>query len=188
MHSTSVLGQASLTVRIIQTSARAAQALRPVAGAFAETIFALGVIGTGLLSVPVLAGSAAYAVGEARKWPTGLARQPIEAKAFYAVICIATIVGIIMNFTPIDPIRALYWSAVINGVVAVPVMAIMMWLAAAPRVMGDFAITGWSQPRSWRWQSRPCSPPPDSGVSLCRSSWNPGEKKRFVRTHRRRTP
>jgi Mn2+/Fe2+ NRAMP family transporter len=93
--------------------------LRPVAGAFAEAIFALGVIGTDLLSVPVLAGSAVYAVLEARKWPTGLARRPMEAKAFYAVICIATIGGMIMNFTPIDPIRALYWSAVINGVVAV---------------------------------------------------------------------
>jgi Mn2+/Fe2+ NRAMP family transporter len=133
----------------IQTSAQATQALRPVAGAFAETIFALGVIGTGLLSVPVLAGSAAYAVGEARKWPTGLARQPMEAKAFYAVICIATIVGMIMNFTPIDPIRALYWSAVINGVVAVPVMAIMMWMAAAPKIMGDFIITGWTKGLGW---------------------------------------
>jgi Mn2+/Fe2+ NRAMP family transporter len=123
--------------------------LRPVAGVFAETIFALGVIGTGLLSVAVLAGSAAYAVGEARKWPTGLARQPMEAKAFYAVVCIATIVGMIMNFTPIDPIRALYWSAVINGVVAVPVMAIMMWMAAAPKIMGDFIITGWTKGLGW---------------------------------------
>jgi Mn2+/Fe2+ NRAMP family transporter len=78
-----------------------------------------------LLSVPVLAGSAAYAVGEARKWPTGLARQPI------------------------DPIRALYWSAVINGVVAVPVMAIMMWLAAAPKVMGDFVVKGWVKVLGW---------------------------------------
>ena len=127
----------------VQTTAQAAQALRPVAGRFAETVFALGVIGTGLLSVPVLAGSAAYAVGEARKWPTGLGRRPMEAKAFYAVICVATIVGVIMNFTPVDPIRALYWSAVINGVVAVPVMAIMMWLAAAPKVMGDFVVNGW---------------------------------------------
>jgi Mn2+/Fe2+ NRAMP family transporter len=84
----------------IQTSAQAAEALRPIAGVFAETVFALGVIGTGLLFVPVLAASAAYAVGEARKWPTWLARQPMEAKAFYAVICIATIVGMIMNFTP----------------------------------------------------------------------------------------
>src|ERR1700751_2229674 len=87
----------------IQISAQAAQALRPVAGAFAETIFALGVIGTGLLSVPVLAATAS---GGARKGPAGRPRQPMEAKAFYAVICIATIVGMIMNFTPIDPIRA----------------------------------------------------------------------------------
>lgn len=133
----------------IQTSAQAAEALRPIAGPLAETIFALGVLGTGLLAVPVLAGSAAYAVGEARKWPTGLARQPMEAKAFYTVICIATIVGMIMNFTPMDPIRALYWSAVINGMVAVPVMAIMMWLAAAPKVMGEFAVTGWVKTLGW---------------------------------------
>jgi Mn2+/Fe2+ NRAMP family transporter len=133
----------------IQTSAQAAEALRPIAGSFAETIFALSVVGTGLLSVPVLAGSAAYAVGEARKWPIGLSRQPMEAKAFYAVICIATIVGMIMNFTPIDPIRALYWSAVINGVVAVPVMATMMWLAAAPKVMGEFVVTGWVKSLGW---------------------------------------
>lgn len=133
----------------IQTSAQAAEALRPIAGSLAEVIFALGIIGTGLLSVPVLAGSAAYAVGEARKWPTGLARQPVEAKAFYGVICIAMIVGMIMNFMPIDPMKALYWSAVINGIVAVPVMAIMMWLAAAPKVMGDFAITGWVKMLGW---------------------------------------
>jgi natural resistance-associated macrophage protein len=88
------------------------------------------------LSAPVLAGSAAYAVGEARKWPTD------GSQAFYAVVCIATIVGMIMNFTPIDPIRALYWSAVINGVVAAPVMAIMMWMAAAHKILGDFtAVT-----------------------------------------------
>jgi Mn2+/Fe2+ NRAMP family transporter len=132
----------------IQTSAQAAEALRPIAGSLAETIFALGIIGTGLLSVPVLAGSTAYAVGEARKWPTGR-RRPMEAKAFYAVICIATMAGMIMNFTFIDPIRALYWSAVINGVVAVPVMAIMMWLAAAPMVISEFAITGWTKALGW---------------------------------------
>jgi Mn2+/Fe2+ NRAMP family transporter len=73
----------------------------------------------------------------------------MEAKAFYAVICVATIVGIIMNFTPIDPIRALYWSAVINGIVAVPVMAVMMWLSAAPKVMGDFVVTGWAWILGW---------------------------------------
>jgi NRAMP (natural resistance-associated macrophage protein)-like metal ion transporter len=133
----------------IRTSAQAAEALRPIAGSLAETIFALGIIGTGLLSVPVLAGSAAYAVGEARKWPTGLDRQPMEAKAFYLVICIATIVGMIMNFAPVDPIRALYWSAVINGVIAVPIMAVMMWLAAAPKVMGEFVVTGWMKALGW---------------------------------------
>jgi NRAMP (natural resistance-associated macrophage protein)-like metal ion transporter len=133
----------------IQTSAQAAEALRPIAGPLAETIFALGVIGTGLLSIPILAGSAAYAVGEARKWPTGLARTPLEAKAFYSVICVATIVGMIMNFTPVNPIRALYWSAVINGIVAVPVMAIMMWLAASPKVMGQFTVTGWTKAGGW---------------------------------------
>jgi NRAMP (natural resistance-associated macrophage protein)-like metal ion transporter len=133
----------------IGTSAQAAEALRPIAGSLAETIFALGIIGTGLLSVPVLAGSAAYAVGEARKWPTGLDRQPMEAKAFYLVICIATIVGMIMNFAPVDPIRALYWSAVINGVIAVPIMAVMMWLAAAPKVMGEFVVTGWVKALGW---------------------------------------
>jgi NRAMP (natural resistance-associated macrophage protein)-like metal ion transporter len=133
----------------IRTSAQAAEALRPIAGSLAETIFALGIIGTGLLSVPVLAGSAAYAVGEARKWPTGLDRQPMEAKAFYLVICIATIVGMIMNFAPVDPIRALYWSAVINGVIAVPIMAVMMWLAAAPKVMGEFVVTGWVKALGW---------------------------------------
>ena len=171
----------------IQTSAQAAEALRPIAGVFAETIFALGVVGTGLLSVPVLAGSAAYAVGEARKWPTGLARQPMEAKAFYTVICIATMVGMIMNFAPIDPIRALYWSAVLNGVVAVPVMAIMMWLAAAPNVMGEFVVTGWAKALGWAATAVMAL-----AVAAMRhllivpsayASGNPGEKKRFVRNH-----
>src|SRR5215218_690192 len=136
----------------VETSAQAAEALRPIAGALAETIFALGIVGTGLLAVPVLAGSAAYAIGEARKWPVGLARQPMEAKAFYAAITFATLIGMGLNFTPLNPIRALYWSAVINGVVAVPVMAIMMWLAATPTVMGDFVVTGWLKLFGWRPQ------------------------------------
>jgi len=97
----------------------------------------------------VLAGSAAYAIGEACKWPIGLARQPREAKAFYATIAFATLIGMILNFTPINPIKALYWSAVIKGLVAVPVMAIMMWLAATPKVMGDFVVTGWLKVFGW---------------------------------------
>ncbi len=106
----------------IQTSSQAAEALRPIAGRFAFTVFALGIIGTGLLAVPVLAGSAAYAVGEALQWPVGLGRRPGRARAFYGAITAATLVGAMLNFTPIDPIRALFWSAVINGVAAVPIM------------------------------------------------------------------
>src|SRR3954453_2923501 len=124
----------------IETSAQAAEALRPIAGSLAETIFALGVIGTGLLSVPVLAGSAAYAIGEALKWPVGLARQPLEAKAFYATIALATCTGIGINFLGLDPIAALYWSAVINGVVAAPALALMVIIASHPAVMGAFTI------------------------------------------------
>lgn len=133
----------------IQTSAQAAEALRPIAGNYAATIFALGVLGTGLLAIPVLAGSAAYAIGEARKWPIGLARQPKEAKAFYATIVMATAVGVLLNFTPINPIKALYWCAVINGIVAVPVMAMMMAMAANAKIMGAFAIGGWLRGLGW---------------------------------------
>jgi NRAMP (natural resistance-associated macrophage protein)-like metal ion transporter len=124
----------------IESSSQAAEALRPVAGPFAFALFTLGIVGTGLLAVPVLAGSAAYALGEARKWPIGLARKPKNAKAFYLAIATATFIGILINFSPINPIKALYWSAVINGIVAVPVMAIMMLMAVDARVMGKFAI------------------------------------------------
>jgi NRAMP (natural resistance-associated macrophage protein)-like metal ion transporter len=126
----------------IETSSQAAEALKPIAGPFAFAVFTLGIVGTGLLAVPVLAGSAAYALGEARKWPIGLARQPKEAIAFYATIAIATLMGVVVNFSPISPIRALYWSAVINGVVAVPVMCVMMLMTANTSIMGKFAVTG----------------------------------------------
>lgn len=126
----------------IQTSAQAAEALRPIAGRFASLIFTLGIVGTGLLAVPVLAGSAAYAVGEARQWPTGLERRPKEAQAFYATLVLATLVGMILNFAPIDPIKALFWSAVLNGVVAVPVMVVMMIVASRADIMGRFVIRG----------------------------------------------
>jgi NRAMP (natural resistance-associated macrophage protein)-like metal ion transporter len=126
----------------IETSTQAAEALRPVAGRFAFTVFTLGILGTGLLAVPVLAGSAAYALAEARRWPEGLARKPKAAKAFYATIAVATMVGALVNFSPINPIKALFWSAVINGVVAVPVMAIMMILTANPKIMGEFVVEG----------------------------------------------
>jgi NRAMP (natural resistance-associated macrophage protein)-like metal ion transporter len=125
----------------IQTSAQAAEALRPIAGPLTMIIFALGIIGTGLLAVPVLAGSAAYALGEARKWPSGLGYLPREAKAFYVTIAVATAIGVALNFVNIDPIKALFWSAVINGVVAVPIMAVMMHMARRPEIMGKHTLT-----------------------------------------------
>ena len=103
----------------VQTSEQAAQALRPIAGDFAYVIFALGILGTGLLAVPVLAGSAAYALAETMQWASGLDQRPREAKRFYATIVGGTLIGIGINFVHIDPIKALFWSAVINGVVAV---------------------------------------------------------------------
>jgi NRAMP (natural resistance-associated macrophage protein)-like metal ion transporter len=124
----------------IQTSEQAAEALRPIAGAFAFVVFAAGIIGTGLLAIPVLAGSAAYAVGETLALPTGLARLPRQAKAFYATIAISTLLGVGINFSPIDPIKALFWSAVINGVVAVPIMVIIMVMAMQKKVMGRFTL------------------------------------------------
>jgi Mn2+/Fe2+ NRAMP family transporter len=126
----------------IQTSAQAAEALRPIAGTFAEVIFALGIVGTGLLAIPVLAGATAYAVGEGRKWPVGLARKPKEAVAFYAVLALSAAIGIALNFTSINPISALYWSAVVNGVLAVPVMVLLMIMARHKEVMGRFVIGG----------------------------------------------
>jgi Mn2+/Fe2+ NRAMP family transporter len=103
-------------------------------------VFALGVIGTGLLAIPVLAGSAGYAMGEARKWPTGLNRKPLEAKAFYVTIAIATLLGACLNFTSVNPIKALYWSAVVNGMVAVRVMAVMMLMTGRPDIMGKATV------------------------------------------------
>jgi NRAMP (natural resistance-associated macrophage protein)-like metal ion transporter len=124
----------------IQTSSQAALALKPIAGPFVFLIFALGIIGTGLLAVPVLAGSSAYAVGEAFGVHVGLARKLGRAPTFYAIIAIAFVVGVILNLVHIDPIKALFWSAVINGVVAVPVMVMMMLLASRPAVMGRFVL------------------------------------------------
>lgn len=124
----------------VQTSSEAALALRPLAGQFAFLLFALGIIATGLLAVPVLASSAAYAVAEAFGWQEGLERHWREAKGFYGVIAVATILGTGLDFTHIDPMKALYWSAVINGVVSVPIMAAMMLLATNPQVMGKLTV------------------------------------------------
>ena len=124
----------------IQTSEQAAEALRPIAGQFVFLIFGAGIIGTGMLALPVLAASAAYAAGEALGWHVGLARKLNRAKGFYGILAGATLLGALMNFTTIDPVKALFWSAVINGVVAVPVMATMMLLSSSPKVMGKFLL------------------------------------------------
>jgi NRAMP (natural resistance-associated macrophage protein)-like metal ion transporter len=124
----------------ITTSAQAAEALRPIAGPLTFFVFAAGIIGIGLLAIPVLAGSSAYALGEALGWTTGLAREPLDAKAFYGAIAAATLIGICFNFVGIDPIKALFWCAVINGVVAVPLMVVMMIMAMQPSVMGRFVL------------------------------------------------
>jgi len=134
----------------IATAAQAAEALRPIAGPFASLLFSLGIIGTGLLALPVLGGSAAYAVGEALRWPVGLERKASEAKAFYAVLAAATLIGLLLNFTKIDPIHALVWAAMINGVIAAPVMCFMMLMASNRKIMGKFTlplhlqILGWA--------------------------------------------
>lgn len=133
----------------INSSTDAAKALEPVAGKFAFAIFAMGIIGTGLLAVPVLAGSAAFAVGEARRWPVGLERKPKEAMAFYATLAAAVALGMGIMFTPIDPIKALYWSAVINGICAVPVMVVMMLMTGRSDIMGEFPVEGWLRFLGW---------------------------------------
>jgi Mn2+/Fe2+ NRAMP family transporter len=133
----------------VQSSAQAAEALKPIAGRFAEFIFALGIVGTGLLAIPVLAGSTAYAVGEGRKWPVGLSRKPKQAIAFYSVLTFSVALGVVLNFTSIDPIKALYWSAVINGILAAPVMVMLMLLVRRPKVMGDLIVTGWLYWLGW---------------------------------------
>jgi NRAMP (natural resistance-associated macrophage protein)-like metal ion transporter len=126
----------------IQTSAQAAEALRPVAGEFTFLLFSLGIIGTGLLAVPVLAGSAGYAVAEAVGWPGSLSARLDrgEGRGFYGVIAAATVGGVILCFTPTDPVKELFWSAVLNGVIAVPIMAVMMLLATRRSTMGENVI------------------------------------------------
>ena len=127
----------------IQTAADAANALRPIAGDFAFALFALGIIGTGLLAIPVLAGSAAYAVADVFGWRSTLEARFPEARGFYVIILAATVVGFALGFTSLDPIKMLVWSAVLNGIVAVPVMAMMMVLVTSSAVMGRFRARRW---------------------------------------------
>lgn len=133
----------------IHTSADAAAALRPLAGDLAFALFSLGIIGTGLLAVPVLAGSAAYAICESRGWEIGLEHKPREAIGFYTVIGLSILVGLAVDYSPLDPIRALFWSAVLNGVISVPLMASMLMVASRRDEMGQFVaplplrVLGW---------------------------------------------
>jgi NRAMP (natural resistance-associated macrophage protein)-like metal ion transporter len=136
-------------VNDIQTADQAARALEPLAGRFAFLLFALGIMGTGLLAVPVLAGSAAYGLSEAFRWTASLGKRPEQALQFYVTIGMATFVGLLLNFIHLDPIKTLFWAAVINGLVAAPVMAIMMVLAASKEVMGDFTLPVYLHVAGW---------------------------------------
>jgi NRAMP (natural resistance-associated macrophage protein)-like metal ion transporter len=137
-------------VTSIDTASQAAEALRPVAGRFAFLLFALGIIGTGLLAVPVLAGSAAYAVSEMVGRPASLDSRPLKARLFYGTIAATTLAGALLQSLGVNPVRALYWSAVVNGVLAAPLMALMMLIVRNPRAMGRLtlgpraAVLGWA--------------------------------------------
>jgi Mn2+/Fe2+ NRAMP family transporter len=124
----------------INSAAQAASALRPLAGNFAYVLFAAGILGVGLIGVPVLAGSGAYALSEAMGWRSGLERRATEARGFYAVIAISVLAGLGIQYLPISPMKALFWSAVINGVVAVPLMVIIVLLVSKKTVMGEFTV------------------------------------------------
>ncbi|SFB15435.1 Mn2+ and Fe2+ transporters of the NRAMP family [Collimonas sp. OK607] len=128
-------------VRDIDTAAQAASALRPLAGDFAYTVFALGILGVGLIGVPVLAGSAGYALSEAMGWKSGLERKASDACGFYGVIAVSVLAGLVIQYSPISPMKALFWSAVINGVVAVPLMVVIIVLASMKSVMGEFTAS-----------------------------------------------
>jgi Mn2+/Fe2+ NRAMP family transporter len=133
----------------INTASQAASALRPLAGNFAYLLFALGILGVGLIGVPVLAGSAAYALCEALGWTWGLERKATDARGFYGVIAVSVLAGLVIQYSPISPMKALFWSAVINGVVAVPLMVVIILLVSKKAVMGAYTasrpliILGW---------------------------------------------
>jgi Mn2+/Fe2+ NRAMP family transporter len=127
----------------ITTSSQAAEALRPLAGDHAFALFAAGIIGTGLLAVPVLAGSAAYAVAETQSWTASLEKPPREAPAFYTVLGVATLAGLAFNFSSLDPIKALYWTAVVNGALSAPLIVMIVLIAGNRRIMGALRAPGW---------------------------------------------
>jgi len=133
----------------IQTAEQAAEALRPIAGNLAFAFFSAGIIGTGMLAIPVLAGSSAYAVAGAFKWKNSLEHTPMQAKRFYGIIVLSTLIGAALGFTSIDPIKALFWSAVINGVISVPIMVVMMLMAVRADIMGPFIISNKLKLMGW---------------------------------------
>lgn len=133
----------------IDSAEKAAAALKPVAGNFASIIFALGIVGTGMLALPSLAGSAAYAVGESLHWPVGLERAPLQEKGFYTVLSLAMVAGIAMNFTHVNMIKALIWSAMLNGIAAGPIMVVMMFMSTNKNIMGEFTISRRLQIVGW---------------------------------------
>lgn len=124
----------------VATASQAALALQPLGGRLATGLFVCGIIGTGLLAIPVLAGSAGYAMGEACKWPASLEKKPAQAPGFYITIAVATAAGIVLNFLHIDPIKALFWAAVLNGILAAPLMAVIMHMASSRKIMGEFTL------------------------------------------------
>ena len=128
-------------ITTIQTSAQAAEALRPIAGELCFVLFTIGILGTGMLALPVLAGSAAYAAGETLRFRGSLEDKPRNAKRFYAVLAVATLLGLLMIYTKINPIQALYWSAVINGILSAPIMIVIMVMASRKKIMGNFTVT-----------------------------------------------
>jgi Mn2+/Fe2+ NRAMP family transporter len=136
-------------VTTINTAEEAASALEPIAGPFARTVFACGIIGTGLLAIPTLAGSLAYALGDTFQWETGLSRTPHQARAFYAAIATATLLGVLIVFSPLDPIRALFWSAVVNGVAAAPIIVAMVVMGQRTDVMGELTLPAWLGVLGW---------------------------------------
>jgi NRAMP (natural resistance-associated macrophage protein)-like metal ion transporter len=133
----------------IETASQAAEALRPLAGNFAYILFALGILGTGLLAIPVLAGSASYAVAEAAGWKEGLYRKFKQAHGFYGVMALATLFGILVNFTPIKPFQMLYYTAALNGVLAPPLMIMILFIANNKKVMGQYTNTRTSNIMGW---------------------------------------
>jgi Mn2+/Fe2+ NRAMP family transporter len=133
----------------IETAAQAASALRPLAGDFAFMLFALGIIGVGLIGVPVLAGSSAYALAEAMNWRWGLERRATDARAFYGIISVSVLAGLVIQYSPISPMKALFWSAIINGIVAVPLMVVIILLACNRSVMGQFTANRWIVVLGW---------------------------------------